>query len=448
MGTWGPKSFDNDAALDFVDRLPAARSRKSIERAIKQATKSKSPDATDSCHAIAAAELIAYERGHGRKEMPENGSSWCDDTGFAANKALVDLAVATLNQILKESELADLWNDTDAAAWRRQVRNLISRLRKEPKRPQKPHTPKPPNASEIKRHLVAIRKTGSEVFVEKRLPNILSVESRPTKAMYEHAGQLPSLTMIGLAAIEVKGQDIAPLTNLPAVREIDLQQSCIDEQAFKVLGQLGSLEVLKLSSAKFPGGAPKHLKSLQRLREFDGRFTPLTDSGLAAVSQSMQMKEVKLSKTRVTDAGMRYIADLEHIETLDLSGTRVADEGLKHLAGLPRLQRLVLSDTKVTGKGMKFLAEMKALTLLDLARTHVDTTGLRHLRCLTKLGILDLTNTPISNAGLKYLEPFLAAHSPNSRPQQNHRHRFEDDWDVEESHGTRSTGNRHPRKRT
>ena len=170
MGAWGHKSLENDQALDWIDSLVKAKAKKPISQAIRRAISIKDPDADVCNDAIAAAEVIAYSRGHGAKDLRDNLREWVEDVSFSANDDLAKQAQQALQAILEKFDLAELRREDDAQPWRRVVKRLIDRLA----RPSKPlprlKTPLRTTSADQKAAFKAIRKAGGDVYFEKRVP--------------------------------------------------------------------------------------------------------------------------------------------------------------------------------------------------------------------------------------------------------------------------------------
>jgi len=147
MGAWGPGSFDNDSAHDWLGDLGGIRDlRKTLERVIK-AKRAAYIDVDDASAVIAAAEIVASSRGRGHKDAPEEIGDWLDAHGSKLVAADAKLAAKAVTRIQASSELQELWSDHGAKnPWTREVRKLLSRLTA-PKKPlPRKKKPKPKRA--------------------------------------------------------------------------------------------------------------------------------------------------------------------------------------------------------------------------------------------------------------------------------------------------------------
>lgn len=170
MGAWGPGSFENDTALDYLHSLadaPEGEGRDDEPGKVSLVigplalAQSASTDAEDmsedddeggyldadlACDAIAAAEVIAAI--HGKPHASFKASSAHDDDPQGAiakwitargakDKQLAshevrELAISAMTKIRDGGELHDLWNDAedgDTVDWTAAMNDLIARLR-------------------------------------------------------------------------------------------------------------------------------------------------------------------------------------------------------------------------------------------------------------------------------------------------------------------------------
>jgi len=344
MGTWGDGSFDNDHSEDFISQLATSESDAIFKEALRAV---KANTCSEDCWSfIAAAELIAFERGHGSKAMPEQGVTWMEDIDFKTTDATAQKAIAGLNKIRKKSELVELWSETDGlATWRKAIGELIGRLKRKRRKNQLQKTATV-SASEQKVLVSKIRKLGGDIIFNKRIPQTAYFSDNPSKEEFDCVGKLPTLNYLSFSHREICGANMSALENLQQVKEIDLQNTEVDQAAFKVLGKLNSVENLNLTTGVFSGAAPKHLSSLTNLRRVDASRTPINAAGLAGVSNSKMLESLNCYATNVNDKSMAHLAGMNHLKQLTLNNTKVGDEGLKHLRGLKQLRRINLQKTR------------------------------------------------------------------------------------------------------
>lgn len=128
MGVWGIKAFEDDASSDWVYDL-----EKSSGFAIIESTFSNWSGETDSdCECLGAAETVAASIGHAREDLPPEIVKWVKKAKRPSSE-LVSLAIQTARGILNDSELLELWKESDEAdVWKSYVEDLITRLESPP----------------------------------------------------------------------------------------------------------------------------------------------------------------------------------------------------------------------------------------------------------------------------------------------------------------------------
>ncbi|MFB7589237.1 DUF4259 domain-containing protein [Streptomyces sp. NPDC056169] len=127
MGTWDIGPFDNDTAADFsyrVDEAPPEKRAEVLRAAFHEVTATGDGylDSYEAVQAIASAALVAAQcpggdpvtTAYGPKQpLPELPAD------------LRPLAVAALDRVLTpESELLELWEESDGEEWKAGVRQL------------------------------------------------------------------------------------------------------------------------------------------------------------------------------------------------------------------------------------------------------------------------------------------------------------------------------------
>ena len=129
MGAWSHGSFDNDDALDWVGELEEAEGTEPIAEAFDAVLGADDYlEAPEASMGIAAAEVVAALLGKPAAKLPDEVASWV--VGKEPPKpALVKKAQRVIERILKDSELKDLWADSeDSAKWQQEVEGLLRRL--------------------------------------------------------------------------------------------------------------------------------------------------------------------------------------------------------------------------------------------------------------------------------------------------------------------------------
>src|SRR5262245_5728778 len=135
MGAWGTGSFENDDALDFVVRLET-EGKAAIAAALQDVTRLDAGDyleAPEASSAIAAAEVVAAAHDGEATRLPEEARRWLSQHGDGiVTPRLLASARGSVERVLTQSELKDLWQeggaDAQSEAWENRVRDLLRRL--------------------------------------------------------------------------------------------------------------------------------------------------------------------------------------------------------------------------------------------------------------------------------------------------------------------------------
>ncbi|MTI01861.1 DUF4259 domain-containing protein [Roseibium sp. RKSG952] len=133
MGTWGPHSFENDTASDLLDQIRGYEQPVDQAEAVRESFGSVFSvadgylDADEASAAVAGAEIVASALG-----QPRNGTTAPFDlaASFKFYDDTIGMALAAVTRVTAgESELAELWDETDEAdTWRDSITDLTSRL--------------------------------------------------------------------------------------------------------------------------------------------------------------------------------------------------------------------------------------------------------------------------------------------------------------------------------
>jgi len=127
MGAWGPGPFDNDDALDWIDDLIESGIN-ALGATLEIAADGDTLEAPDASMALAAAEVVAALYGSPARELPGEVIEWVADYGRALPDELAPLARKAAERVRRESELKDLWEESDPAGWYAAVDDLLRRL--------------------------------------------------------------------------------------------------------------------------------------------------------------------------------------------------------------------------------------------------------------------------------------------------------------------------------
>jgi len=129
MGAWGVETFENDDAMDFAADLVEANSLEALAASFQAIAPGKYLESPDCSTALAAAEVVAALRGHPAKPLPKQLAAWIGTTALKVDQRLLEAARVAVGRIGAESELRELWQDSEEFdAWLQTVRDLEIRL--------------------------------------------------------------------------------------------------------------------------------------------------------------------------------------------------------------------------------------------------------------------------------------------------------------------------------
>lgn len=127
MGTWGVNNFDNDVAIEWVNLLIEEADPELIIIALKEID--NEPDyieAPECIEALCAIEIMATFKTHDYQSLPKELVQWIEkERKNTSEKELQDLespeftsdqyalASRVLSRITTDSELYELWEDSD-----------------------------------------------------------------------------------------------------------------------------------------------------------------------------------------------------------------------------------------------------------------------------------------------------------------------------------------------
>jgi hypothetical protein len=129
-GAWGTGSFENDDALDWAQGFEAKPSMSAIVAALEAATGTGYLEAPEGSAAIAAAEVIAAIAGKPSPKLPAGLAAWARKQPKAEGLQRLPLARKAVERVARGegSELRELWQESNDAAWQASIADLEGRL--------------------------------------------------------------------------------------------------------------------------------------------------------------------------------------------------------------------------------------------------------------------------------------------------------------------------------
>lgn len=136
---------------------------------------------------------------------------------------------------------------------------------------------------------------------ERRRAALADLKSAGARVSADETGRIIA---VDLAQTAVTDADLASLTELPQLRELNLRETLVSDAGVATVAQLDDLEFLGLTG------------------------TLVTDAGLVHLPALHQLRFLTLGHTIITDAGLDLLADCERLEAVNLKGTAVTAEGI------------------------------------------------------------------------------------------------------------------------
>ena len=132
MGAWNIGSFDNDDASDWLYELEGSEDTAVIADALDAVAnrRGKYLEAPECLIAIAAAEIVSALREQPAGCLPDNAAAWIEENRNLDVSNLVPVAQAVIERIRSNSELQELWDESEhASKWHSSLESLITRLK-------------------------------------------------------------------------------------------------------------------------------------------------------------------------------------------------------------------------------------------------------------------------------------------------------------------------------
>jgi hypothetical protein len=138
MGTWNTKPFGNDTASDWLWELEKATDESVLKTALGAEA--------DGDETIAAAAVIEAARRQPIGKLPPKAKAWVSERGFVPSDALVKAAIDAVEKIKTQSELRELWAESNSLnSWLQQMDSLLAGLREVQSLPSPVRLPKAPS---------------------------------------------------------------------------------------------------------------------------------------------------------------------------------------------------------------------------------------------------------------------------------------------------------------
>lgn len=201
--------------------------------------------------------------------------------------------------------------------------------------------------------------------------------------------------------------DILQPSELPTGRfEIDsisLVNSGLSDYSLLNLQGLKSLRDLDLSQNPITDQALQYLNVHKELKRLHLAETAITGSGVIQLHGFTKLTELNLSRNNLSASSITPIGNLKSLESLQLNSVGLNDDALRSISNLTRLKELSLKNNRLIGSGLPHLKSLLSLTTLDLSGNPLENQFALPLGDLRRLKKLDLAWTTLSDLGIKNL---------------------------------------------
>ncbi len=141
MGAWSAGNFGNDDACDWLDELYKSGVKKFFKRTdaskfieqtlskVARAPDSEYLESSDCSEALAACEILAASLGNPASDLQDETKEWLEKHAIEGAKDLMPLAVGAVSRIRTNSELKELWEESDSnEEWQQVIEDLSKRM--------------------------------------------------------------------------------------------------------------------------------------------------------------------------------------------------------------------------------------------------------------------------------------------------------------------------------
>ena len=129
MGAWNFGPFGNDDAADWLCELEASDDASVICFALGVIAGGRYLESSECCNALAAAEIVPALLGRPMMGLPNVAGAWVARHRKLDVSSLVEAALSAVRRIRTDSELKDLWMESDElAGWSTTLDDVTARL--------------------------------------------------------------------------------------------------------------------------------------------------------------------------------------------------------------------------------------------------------------------------------------------------------------------------------
>jgi Leucine-rich repeat (LRR) protein len=154
-----------------------------------------------------------------------------------------------------------------------------------------------------------------------------------TDAGLEHLAGLANLQTLTLQGGAITDLSLAQLAKLKNLKNLVLVDSQVEGPGLSRLNRLAALAGLSLTgrNSAIRDDGLQCLSDLPALKRLNLQSTSITDSGLKYLEKFTSLEQLGLGHTKVTDAGLVRLWNLKSLKSLNVQNTEVTKEGVERL---------------------------------------------------------------------------------------------------------------------
>ena len=162
---------------------------------------------------------------------------------------------------------------------------------------------------------------------------------------------------LDLRKLEIISRDLASISHFTALRQLELDNTEIDDNALQYLHRLSNLKNLNLSKTLITGRNFDQLSVLTQLETLDLGRLRLRSGSLAAIAKLKSIKTLLLDECNLSDKDLGSISVMNNIVFLSLKENKqISGPGLRQLERLQNLRVLFLQGDRLDAEGLAALS--------------------------------------------------------------------------------------------
>ncbi|CAI5518917.1 unnamed protein product, partial [Closterium sp. Naga37s-1] len=201
--------------------------------------------------------------------------------------------------------------------------------------------------------------------------------------------RLTNLRLLLLGVNQLSGP-IDPLTSLPQLQQLNLDQNSFNTSIPSDISKLTALQFMNLERNSFYGSIPSSMGSMAELKALVLRFNQLSGPIPDSFSRLHNLYQIKWDNNQLTGSIPDWIGTLSALKTLSLTYNALTGTIPASLASLPRLDVLFLGANHLSGSIPAALGDILSLQYLWLGVNQLSGSIPTAIGKLTKLRDLDV----------------------------------------------------------